>query len=141
MNYLISLIILSVLSAGCIGQQEPAESKTVKDYQGLIDYLSATGLNVTQGDEISQSFFSVKGRIIKVNGDDVQIFEYERAADADTEAAQISPDGSTIGTSMITWVSTPHFYKKEKLIVIYIGEKPEVIKGLEKALGKQFAGR
>ena len=76
-----------------------------------------------------------------MNGDDVQIFEYETAADADAEAALISPDGSTIGTSMITWVSTPHFYKKEKLIVIYIGEKPEVIKGLEEALGKQFAGR
>ncbi len=141
MNYLIPLIILFVLVAGCIDQQTPAESKTVKDYQSLIDNLSASGLNVTRGDEISQPFFSVKGRIIKVNGDDVQIFEYERATDADAEAALVSPDGSTVGTSMITWISTPHFYKKEKLIVIYVGEKSEVIQGLEIALGKQSAGR
>lgn len=52
MNYLVSLIILSVLTAGCVGQQEPAESKTVKDYQSLIDYLRATGLNVTQGNSL-----------------------------------------------------------------------------------------
>ena len=31
-------------------------------------------------------------------------------------------DGSSVGTNMITWISTTHFFKKEKLIVIYIGE-------------------
>jgi len=98
-------------------------------------------LNVTQSGEITQTFFSVKGRIINVNGEDVQVFEYTKIADADAETSLVSPDGSSVGTNMITWISTPHFFKKEKLIIIYIGDNNNIINGLEKALGKQFAGQ
>jgi len=53
----------------------------------------------------------------------------------------VSPDGSSIGTSMMTWVALPHFYKVIKLIVLYVGESDELIKVLEGVLGSQFAGR
>ena len=98
-------------------------------------------MNVTQEGEISQTFFSVEGRIIKVNGEDIQVFEYANIADADADSSLVSPDGSSVGTNMITWISAPHFFKKEKLIVIYIGENNNIMNGLEKALGKQFAGQ
>ncbi len=42
---------------------------------------------------------------------------------------------------MVGWVAPPHFYKKEKLIVLYVGDDNNVLDILEGVLGTQFAGR
>lgn len=77
----------------------------VEDKSGLLEALQAAGVEVESGDTIEQAFFSVPGEIFKVNGVDVQVFEYLSAEAMGTEASQISPDGSTIGTSMVSWVN------------------------------------
>lgn len=79
--------------------------------------------------------------MIKVNSEDVQVFEYSDENAANQEAASISPDGSTVGTTMVSWVGPPHFFRARKIIVLYIGEDQAVINLLEGSLGKQFAGR
>ena len=107
----------------------------------IIDSLLATGALVEPVGEISQSFFSVKGFRFKVNDEIIQTFEYMNTTAADAEAALISPDGRSVGTSMIRWVATPHFYKKERLIVLHIGDTAAIMDALESALGSQFAGR
>ena len=76
-----------------------------------------------------------------VNGENVQVFEYSDEASAEVEATTVSPDGSSIGTSMVSWVAPPHFYKVSKLILLYVGESGELIKVLEGTLGSQFASR
>ncbi len=111
------------------------------DYVSLIDNLRAAGATVEPaGEVVNHSFFSVTGNIITVNGGDVQVFEYADAATADTEATLVSPDGYSVGTSMISWVATPHFYKAGRLIVLYVGDITDVINVLEAELGQQFAG-
>lgn len=95
---------------------------------------------VNPSGDISQPFFSVKGQKITVNGDEVQVFEYLDAVAADAEAALISPDGSSIGTTMINWVTSPHFYRKDKLIVLYVGDATAIVNVLETVLGPQFSG-
>jgi len=76
-----------------------------------------------------------------VDGEQVQVFEYGTAAKARAESRTISADGSAVGTTMVTWVGPPHFFMNGKMIVLYAGENPPVINALEKALGKQFAGK
>lgn len=128
---------------------EPSELETpivspggpVTDYVSLIDQLRTAGATVELAGAVSQPFFSVKGQVIKVNGEDVQVFEYTDAAAAEAEAATVSPDGGSIGISMVTWVAAPHFYKTGKLIVLYVGDNQTIITTLETALGPQFAGR
>ena len=53
----------------------------------------------------------------------------------------MSPDGSSIGISMPFWVDDPHFYYKEKIIMLYVGDDPAIEELLESVLGRQFAGR
>jgi hypothetical protein len=113
----------------------------VTDYVSLIDQLRAAGATVEPAGEVLQPFFSVKGQVIKVNGEDVQVFEYTDAAAAEAEATSVSPDGGSVGTSMVTWVAAPHFYKTGRLIVLYVGDNQTTIVALETALGPQFAGR
>ena len=67
--------------------------------------------------------------------------EYGDAAALEAEAASISPDGSSVGTTMVTWVGSPHFFTTESLIVLYVGESPTVIEALAKGMEPQFAGR
>ncbi len=136
-KYLISTIIILMLVAYGIG----CSAAQVTDYASLIDSLGKAGATVEPAGEVTQPFFSVQGRVITVNGGDVQVFEYENATTADTEAALVSPDGSSVGTSMILWAAPPHFYKAGKLIVLYVGDSESVIGALEGALGSQFAGQ
>jgi len=110
------------------------------DYVSLIDNLRAFATVNPEG-EIEQPFFSVTGFSIQVNGASVQVFEYNTAEDAEADASLVSPDASSIGTSMPFWVDVPHFYYKEKIIVLYIGDDPAIEELLESVLGPQFAGR
>ncbi len=93
------------------------------------------------GDTIEQAFFSVTGQIIKVNGADVQVFEYGSAEAMEADASQVAPDGGAVGTSMVTWMATPHFFKAGRVLVLYVGDDAAVLDLLEPVLGEQFAGR
>ncbi len=111
------------------------------DYVSLIDNLRVNNATVIPEGEIEQPFFSVTGFSIQVNSSSVQVFEYNTAEDAEADASFVSSDGSSIGTSMPFWVDDPHFYYKEKIIVLYVGDDPAIEELLESVLGSQFAGR
>ena len=107
----------------------------------LVDALRAAGATVEPSGPVTQAFFTPEGYILKVNGADVQDFEYESEEAMEGEAAQVAPDGGSIGTTMVTWVDVPHFYKAGRIIVLYVGSDAEVLSLLESVLGPQFAGR
>lgn len=118
-----------------------ASSGPGADYLRLIDRLAALGAQVESNGEVDQPFFSVKGRTITVDGEDIQIFQYDDPALADAEAALVSPDGSSVGTSKPHWIAAPHFFKGHQLLVLYVGDSGAVLKLLEAALGQPFAGK
>lgn len=146
-----SLVLVAMLFlAACApqaGTNEPANppasshGSAVEDQVSLLDALRAAGAEVEIGDSVEQPFFSVKGQIVKVNGADVQVFEYESAEAMEADAGQVAPDGGSVGTSIVTWVESPHFFKAGRVLVLYVGEDAATIKLLEGALGVQFAGR
>jgi len=107
----------------------------------LIDHLRAANATVVPTGTVAQPFFSVTGQIITVNGEQVQVYEYTNDDGANTDAARISPDGGTIGNSMVDWIAPPHFYKKGQLIVLCVGTSTSLMKVLESTLGAKFAGR
>jgi hypothetical protein len=118
-----------------------ARGEPVMDYSRLIGTLSAAGMTVKPEGEIVQPFFSVPGKVIKVLGEAVQIYQYAHETETEAQAAQVSPSGSTAGTSMMHWTGPPHFYKRGRLLVLYIGDNHQVLKALEDVLGQQFAGK
>lgn len=152
----LSLMLVALLVAAC-AQQSPATEDPVtpnadagpttshggpvEDCVSLVDTLRAAGANVEPGGSVEQAFFTATGQILKVNNKDLQVFEYESAKAMETEAAQVAPDGGSVGTSMMVWVEAPHFFKSGRVLVLYVGEEQEVIDLLSDALGEQFAGR
>ena len=123
------------------GSQVASKGGTVEDRAGLIDTLRAAGAKVEVGSPVDQPFFTVSGRVIKVSGEDVQVFEYASAAARDAEAAQVAPDGSSVGTNMVSWIAAPHFFSSGRILVIYVGDDGAVLNLLRGTLGQQFAGQ
>jgi hypothetical protein len=116
-------------------------AKSTKELSRLIENLRAQGAKVRLTNEkVSQPFFSSAGRIMNINGESIQVFQYAQAATADNEAKHVSLDGMSIGTSKPSWMAPPHFFKSGKLIVLYVGNEQTVLKVLQTAIGNQFAG-
>lgn len=136
------LLIFTLTVSGC--GKAPAASAanaSVEDKASLISALESAKATVETGDPVSQAFFSPEGSIIKVNGADVQIFEYPNAEAMENEATQVASDGGSIGTNMVMWMDAPHFYKSGRIIVLYVGSDEAVLSLFEQVLGPQFAGR
>ena len=140
---------------------EPSETATsmsthggpVRDHVSLIDYLRAQGLTADPVGSVEQPFLQAEGTTVRISGGpitqpaEVQSYDYNDtdfggngAAAAESDAEQIDQDGNP-RTMMITWVAPPHFFRKERAFVIYLGEDPAVLQVLSDALGQQFAGR
>lgn len=123
------------------GHSHSSSKTTSSELLQLAQKLRAHGPTVVLTKEkISQPFFSVRGRIIKIDGEALQVFEYATPSAADADASRVSADGTTIGTSKPAWMATPHFFKSGKLIVLYIGGNQTIVDILRTALGNQFAG-
>lgn len=137
----IGALAAAVVCAACLSHGPDSLRDTPFDVPQLIEALRETGTPVSAGDRIEQPFFTVTGRMVSVAGEDVQVYQYADEDAARREAATISPDGGTIGTSAPFWAGSPHFYRKGLLIVLYVGDSAPVMQPLERVLGPQFAGR
>ncbi len=133
-----------VLFVTACGSVSPIESGggPIESQADLIVALRAAGAGVDSGDSVSQPFFTPEGQFLTINGaEDIQVFEYENSEAMEFEASQVAPNGDSVGTSMINWVGSPHFYKIGRLIVLYLGDNQEILNLLNRVIGPQFAGR
>ncbi len=112
----------------------------VSDYSSLVAAIKSRGILVELTEELEDSMFSAPAKVISVGGADVQVFEFQTESDAKTSSLTVSKDGTEIGNSIIRWIDTPHFYAKGKIIILYVGQNPEITNLLESILGVQFAG-
>ena len=135
------VMVMGTVGAGCASN--PETDKAILDYSALLTDLRGIAESVEESMQISQPFFSVRGKIVQVEGEDVQIFEYETREAMDAEAKYVSPDGTTFvmkdHISYVDWIAPPHFYKSGRIIVIYIGSNEKIIGMLENVVGAQFA--
>lgn len=120
---------------------EVSHGNEIGGYVELIDALRGADATVEQTGTVEQPFFSVSGQIIRVNGEDVQLFEYADETARQAESEQISPDGSAIGTSMVTWVERPNFWAKGRIIALYVGTDQGILDLLEGILEEPLTQR
>lgn len=86
----------------------------------------------------------IDGKQVILYDTDVTIYSYEDNEEMEKEASTINKDASEISRAdnpiQIKWSKTPHFYKKGKIIVQYIGDDEKIISDLKEIMGEQFAG-
>ncbi len=136
------LLAATLAISGCadVPMEQAGPGEGIDNYESFKSALEARTLEVEFEDEIVQDFFDPAGKLISVDGEEIQVFEFPSQADAVRAAGSISPEGSSIGTTMVTWIAPPHFYQSGNLIVIYVGTDADTILMLEELLGEQLAG-
>jgi hypothetical protein len=125
-----------VEGAWAASPRSPVHSKA-----GLLAALRSAGLSATSVGKVQQPFFSVPGQGFKINNqplDTIQVFEYPSVTAAARDAAKIHPDGTVAGMA-INWIAQPHFYRAERVIIIYPGTNAKLLAALQAAVGKPFA--
>jgi hypothetical protein len=154
-----SLLTL-VLLAGCrqmpfqsVGSVPQSHGGPVRDHVSFVDNLRAAGYNVSPSGDVQQPFLRLRGTVLRISGGDlsapaeVQSFNYDDRdlgadglAAAQADADQIQPDGQP-KTARVTWSGPPHFFRKDRVIVLYIGSDAQLLRALTDLLGAQFAGQ
>jgi hypothetical protein len=132
--YVAASLILTACGGGSVSAQGYG-------FAEFLEELREKGAETENGEPVEQPFFSVRGTTINLNGESVQVFEYDSAETMESDAVLVDADGDSIGTSMVSWMATPHFYKKGRILVLYVGDNTETLRLLESVLGAQFAGR
>ncbi len=126
------------------GDEFPVEGW--QDHQpSFVDRLRSRGLTVEIDDYVRQPFLEVRGVVLRIRGGslkeatEIQLFEYEDADAALSDAKRIGPEGSPEGTH-IDWLGPPHFFRSGRIIVLYVGRDDAIVKLLTELLDPQFAG-
>lgn len=114
------------------------EKQPVATIRDLIREISRRHTWIRKGGKVTQPFFTVRGRILKVKGAEIQAYEYRSAKTARKEADAVHGSGTTVGTSSINWIAPPHFFRSGRLIALYVGDDRSVLELLESILGSQF---
>ena len=85
----------------------------------------------------------IDGKQVILQDTEIVVYSYENSEEMEKSASLLNEDATTINKEQpieIEWTKNPHFYKKGKIIVQYIGEDEEIVTDLDKIMGKQFAG-
>lgn len=99
----------------------------------LASQLQAAGLKVERKGSVRQPFFTVPARVLAIGADEIEVFEFASAQDAEKAAATVNPDGGTIGTSAMHWMAPPHFHRRDRTILIHLGDTAEVRSAIERS--------
>ncbi|MBC9003613.1 hypothetical protein [Micromonospora aurantiaca (nom. illeg.)] len=116
------------------------------DQVSLVDNLRQRTVTVEIGGVAEQPFLSVNGTQLRLSGAGlaspatIESYEYDTAAAATQDAEKIDPNGDP-KTSKIAWIAPPHFYRAQRLIVLYVGADAATMQLLAGLLGPPFAGR
>lgn len=86
--------------------------------------------------------FSVNPRGLLVGGGSLEAYEYRDQSSAAVGIARVSPGyhAAQLAAAGLTKEATsPHYYRGDRLLVIYRGTNARVVEALDGALGPEFA--
>ena len=98
--------------------------------------LRNTGASAEVAESIppGSSLLSAPTTRLRVNGADVFVFEFASAAETDAAVARLPAI-----LAVTTFPAGPHFYRGNRIIVLYVGTDSAIMSLLERLLGRPIA--
>ena len=100
--------------------------------------LRAAGLMVEKLKGEAPAGFKGTAWQFDVNDEVLTVLEYDTAAAAKDDAAQISEDGQTLFGEKVKWKSKTRIYRQDRLIVLFDGTSDSAVKEVTGQLGEPF---
>jgi hypothetical protein len=108
--------------------------------QRLVAELQAQGVSAAMGTDLDAGLLGGVPTIVCAGDESVTVYEYRDVDSTIAAAALIDQDDpSMVGNAIVEWAGTPHFWLRDRVIVLYVGEDPEVNAALRNILGRPFA--
>ena len=144
------LSLATMLLAGCgilpTGGPVQSHGGPVRDHVSFVDALRGRGLTVDPTATVRQPFLHAdSGTVLRLGRGplsgpvEIQSYDYSSAGTAQSDLATIDGSGQPRG-SQVVWSGPPHFFAREKLVVVYLGSDPDLLKLLRDVVGAQVAG-
>ena len=144
---LLSLLFVGSVAGALTGvgcsDGTPTGPSAATTSQSLIRQLQDRGVAVSVAEVMPASsfpFFSVEAQRLVVNDQNIHVFEYPHPQAAQSDVSRVSPSGTSVGSTQITWIAPPRFYRSSHLIVLYVGRDATIAGHLQAVLGPPFAG-
>ena len=133
------LVIIGMIVACGAAGPVASHGGPVKDHVSFVDALRVKGLVVVIAGSVAQPFLRAKATALRVSGGalkqtiELQLFNYDdtdlgtdglKAAAED--ASQLDREGNP-RTMHISWIAPPHFFRRERVIVIYLGSDADML--------------
>lgn len=140
-------LLAAALLSGCASNAD--NTQTADDIAQALDTQGLTGTVERTAQSRMQTLIGTPYSYTTESGEQIGVFVYEDADAAQDDAACVSADGfgynredaDGAGYNVQTgWADAPHFYRRDNIILRYIGSDADVLKGLEAICGAQFAG-
>jgi len=128
-----------------LGSFIQAANKNNHDYAAFLAELENNGFQYIENEFDKDNFLSVLRRSLWIGDELISIYEYETSDAMEIDAGYIDAGGATITRPdkivTISWISSPYFFKKDLIIINYVGEDEAILGFLYNTYGKPFAGR
>lgn len=134
-----------LIVSGCTKSKPQLTEDNEKDLANMITYLEDQGYESSVEEADSDIFPGIRMRI-KIESEVLEVYLYKNPTVLEEVASGIGKDGSSYQNKTktkvieISWVSEPHFFKRNTMMVQYIGENENILKLLTSYLGPQFSG-
>src|SRR5215210_101166 len=93
-------------------------------------------LTVEQTDQtVLHPFFAVPGQVVRVNGNDLQVFVYPDATSRKSDSARISADGRLIAGEVVNWPVPPRFVSSGNVLSVLLSSDNQLGGRVDRAVG------
>lgn len=138
-----AILCVTILLLTLIGCNRSAQI-SYDAYEELVRNLENTGFTI-ESEDVEESILLGERKWLTINGsDNISVYLYENSDRMEKDASYLSNDGFSYNNGKksidIEWVSYPHFFKSENMIILYVGENSEIVEALKELVGPQFAG-
>ena len=111
---------------------------------GIFQIFSSTGVSAKVGPLVKSELFEPLGRAMIVEGSPVLFVEFDESTEADRLVEQVSQDGKMVGEKDVplgdSATKEPHWFRSDKVIALYIGDRAATLAALALVFKSQFAG-
>jgi len=135
---LLLLVVLIACDRQPVVEPDAGSETSISDSDSLVEALRAAGATVEPAGVLEDPVFQTEAQMITVNGQSIQVFEFENEEAAEVAAGTVSQAGTLIGEMIVEWRDAPHFYRAGSVIVIYAGNNEATLSALESVLGEPF---
>jgi hypothetical protein len=105
-----------------------------------VSELRAHHLTMRIDGPFKYHFFSPVARAYWNARGEVLLWQFRSRTKARAAAARVRSDGNAVGGERTLWKGLPHWFRRSRVIALYLGSNTTMRSTLERVLGPQIAG-